>query len=165
MTAIVDHRYCHPCDGEFWATVATCPDCGTTTVSYPPASRMDDETPPAERAPEEVMEFDLTSLTDTERRSLGPWLERAGIAHHWRDGVWLQVGAHHVDEAAAIIETLPPADDPVDPTGRRGELLGKVFGDRASAGTPALGSPSHIGSFSLVAMTVDWLRSKFRRWR
>ena len=109
------------------------------------------------------MEFDLASLTATERRSLGPWLERAGIAHSWRDGVWLQVGAHDVDEAAEIIEHLPPADDPEDPAARQTELLDKVFGFRSEP--YSAGSSRQVSTISMATMTIDWLRSKFHRRR
>ena len=165
MTAAGEYRYCHPCGGEFWSTVTACPDCGTLTVSYPPAVDVAELSSTAERSPEEIMEFDLASLSATERRSLGPWLEREGIAHSWRDGVWLQVGARHVDEAAEIIEHLPPADDPVDPTARPAELLDKVFGAGDGAAPLATGASNRVSTVSMLTMTIDWLRSKFRRQR
>lgn len=127
-------------------------------MSYPPAIAVDD-TVPVERSPTDVVEFDLASLSDTERRSLGPWLERAGIAHVWR-GVWLQVGAHRADDAAAIIDDLPPADDPPDPTARQAEVLGTLFG---SASRQPVARPGRIGTVSMLSMTVGWLRSKFHR--
>jgi hypothetical protein len=173
-----DSGWCPRCGSEFQPAITTCPDCGVSLTTEPPAP---DPPSATELEGHEPVAYELQDWPQADRDSLEWMLAGVEIAFEWDPPGVLMVPERRADEVEGFIEYIEARGD--DATATDGDVgqgseasapepavddaLPNTVGDGATAteDTVALSGADLVAPLTWLEPQLDQLRRAYLRYR